>query len=51
MMPRMDGWAVLVALKSDPELGDIPVIMVTIVDDRKLAYSLGASDYTARGPG
>ncbi len=48
MMPRMDGWAVLAALKSDPELGDIPVIMVTIVDDRKLAYSLGASDYLTK---
>ena len=30
MMPRMDGWAVLTALKADPELRDIPVIMVTI---------------------
>jgi CheY-like chemotaxis protein len=44
----MDGWAVLAALKSDPELGDIPVIMVTIVDDKKLAYSLGASDYLTK---
>ena len=33
MMPGMDGWAVLRALKADPELADIPVIMVTIVDD------------------
>ena len=42
MMPGMDGWAVLAALKSDPELADIPVIMVTIVDDKNLGYSLGA---------
>ena len=40
MMPRMDGWSVLAALKSDPELAAIPVIMVTIVDDKNLAYSL-----------
>ncbi len=48
MMPQMDGWAVLTAIKSDPELAEIPVIMVTIVDDRNLAYSLGASDYLTK---
>jgi PAS domain S-box-containing protein len=48
MMPRMDGWSVLAALKSDPELAATPVIMVTIVDDKKLAYSLGASDYLTK---
>jgi CheY-like chemotaxis protein len=44
----MDGWSVLAALKSDPEMADIPVIMVTIVDDKNLAYSLGASDYLTK---
>ena len=48
MMPRMDGWTVLAALKSDRELAAIPVIMVTIVDDQDLAYSLGASDYLTK---
>ncbi len=48
MMPGMDGWTVLSALKSDPELADIPVIMVTIVDDRSTAYALGASDYLTK---
>ena len=48
MMPSMDGWAVLAALKSDPELADIPVIMVTIVDDKNLAYSLGAAAYLTK---
>ena len=48
MMPRMDGWSVLAALKSDPELAEIPVIMVTIVDDKNLGYSLGASDYLTK---
>ncbi len=45
MMPGMDGWAVLQALKSDPVLADIPVIMATMVGDRGLGYALGASDY------
>ncbi|MEO0406472.1 MAG: response regulator [Cyanobacteria bacterium P01_A01_bin.135] len=45
MMPSMDGWSVLSALKSDPSLASIPVVMATMVDDRSLGYSLGASDY------
>ncbi|MBV8817689.1 MAG: response regulator, partial [Acidobacteriaceae bacterium] len=45
IMPGMDGWAVLQALKSDPGLAHIPVIMATMVGDRGLGYALGASDY------
>jgi signal transduction histidine kinase/DNA-binding response OmpR family regulator len=45
MMPGMDGWAVLSTLKSDPSVSDIPVIMLTIVDDKNLGYGLGATDY------
>ena len=41
MMPDLDGWAVLTALKADPELRDIPVIMLTIIDDRNLGFALG----------
>ena len=48
MMPGMDGWAVLAALKSDPELAEIPVVMVTIVDDKNLGYALGAADYLTK---
>ncbi len=48
MMPRMDGWSVLSALKADPELADIPVIMVSIVQERALAVSLGAADYMVK---
>jgi GAF domain-containing protein/CheY-like chemotaxis protein len=48
MMPGMDGWAVLSALKADPDIADIPVIMLTIVDDRNLGYALGASDYLTK---
>ena len=48
LMPGMDGWAVLTALKADPELADIPVIMLTIVDDKNLGYALGAADYLTK---
>ncbi len=45
MMPDMDGWDVLSALKGDLTLRDIPVIMVTMVDDPERGFTLGASDY------
>ncbi len=48
MMPKMDGWAVLQQLKADPQLRDLPVIMVTIVDDKNLGYTLGAADYVTK---
>jgi PAS domain S-box-containing protein len=48
MMPHMDGWAVLSALKADPELADIPVVMETIVHEKGLAFSLGAEDYLTK---
>jgi GAF domain-containing protein/CheY-like chemotaxis protein len=48
MMPGLDGWAVLTALKADPAVADIPVIMLTIVDDKNLGYALGAADYLTK---
>ena len=48
MMPRTDGWAVLSLLKADPELADIPVIMVTMVQEKRLGFSLGAADYLTK---
>jgi len=48
MMPGMDGWAVLTALKADPIVADIPVVMLTIVDDKNLGYALGAADYLTK---
>ncbi len=44
MMPKMDGWSVLTALKADPRLAAIPVVMVTFVDERTLSATLGAVD-------
>jgi signal transduction histidine kinase/CheY-like chemotaxis protein/sugar lactone lactonase YvrE len=45
MMPSMDGWAVLTALKADPATTGIPVVMLTIVDDKNMGFALGAADY------
>jgi GAF domain-containing protein/CheY-like chemotaxis protein/anti-sigma regulatory factor (Ser/Thr protein kinase) len=48
LMPGMDGWSVLAALKADAALADIPVVMLTMLDDRNLGYALGASDYLTK---
>jgi signal transduction histidine kinase/DNA-binding response OmpR family regulator/HAMP domain-containing protein len=48
MMPKMDGWSVLTALKSDPDLAAIPVIVVTVTTDRGVALSLGAADFMTK---
>ena len=48
MMPGMDGWMVLSALKTDPALAEIPVIMASMIEERNLGYSLGASDYLVK---
>ena len=48
MMPGMDGWTVLSRLKSDSDLAHIPVIMLTIVDEKNRGYSLGAADYLTK---
>ena len=48
MMPHKDGWAVLSALKADPDVAHIPVIMVSMVDNKNMGYSLGAADYLTK---
>jgi CheY-like chemotaxis protein len=48
LMPGMDGWAVLSALKAEPELAGIPVIMLTMLDDKSLGFALGASEYLSK---
>ena len=45
MMPHVDGWAVLTALKADPDLAKIPVVMVTFNHDTGLGATLGAADH------
>jgi signal transduction histidine kinase/CheY-like chemotaxis protein len=48
MMPGVDGWSVLAALKAEPALADTPVIMLTMADDRNKAFALGASEYLTK---
>ena len=45
MMPRTDGWSVLSLLKAEPDLADIPVIIISSRREKGLALSLGAADY------
>jgi len=48
MMPGTDGWSVLTQLKADPEVADIPVVMLTILEDRGMGYALGAADFLTK---
>ena len=48
MMPGMDGWTVLTALKDEVTLRDIPVIMLTMVDDPERGFALGAAEYATK---
>jgi signal transduction histidine kinase/DNA-binding response OmpR family regulator len=48
LMPGMDGWAVLTALKADSVLAAIPVIMLSIADEKQMGYALGAAEYLTK---
>jgi CheY-like chemotaxis protein/two-component sensor histidine kinase len=48
MMPHRDGWSVLQELKSDPELSSIPVIILSIMENKALGFSLGIADYIVK---
>jgi len=48
VMPGLDGWAVLTALKGDPVTAEIPVVMLSVVDEKNLAFALGASEYLTK---
>jgi CheY-like chemotaxis protein len=48
LMPGMDGWTVLRSLKADPATSPIPVVMVSMLDDRDVGHALGASDYLTK---
>jgi len=48
LMPGIDGWSVLSKLKADPILAHIPVIMLTILDEKPLGVALGASGYLTK---
>jgi len=48
LMPGMDGWTVLRSLKADPITASIPVVMVSMLDDREIGFALGAADYLTK---
>jgi CheY-like chemotaxis protein len=48
LVPRIDGWEVLRRLKAEPGLKDVPVVMVTVVDERDVGLALGAVDYLVK---
>ena len=48
MMPTMDGWAVLAKLKEDDMINQIPVVMLSMVDNQSLGFALGATDYLTK---
>jgi signal transduction histidine kinase/CheY-like chemotaxis protein len=48
LMPQMDGWRALKELKADAALRDIPVIMVTVLNERGMAIPLGAADFMTK---
>jgi CheY-like chemotaxis protein len=50
-LPGVDGWSVLQTLKDDPDTRDIPVIVVSIVDERARGVALGAAEYLVKPVG
>jgi adenylate cyclase len=48
MMPDLDGWTVLAAIKGDPALAGIPVVLMSIVDHKNRGYALGAAEYLVK---
>jgi signal transduction histidine kinase/CheY-like chemotaxis protein len=47
-MPDLDGWTVLAAIKGDPALANIPVVLMSIIDEKSRGYTLGAADYLVK---
>jgi GAF domain-containing protein/CheY-like chemotaxis protein len=48
MMPDLDGWTVLAAIKGDPALASIPVVLMSIAEEKNRGYALGAADYLVK---
>jgi DNA-binding response OmpR family regulator len=48
ILPEADGWEVLSALRRESELARIPVIVITVSDDRERGLSLGATEYIVK---
>jgi len=48
MLPGMDGWEAIGRLKGDPATREIPLLVLSIVDNQELGYRLGADDYLVK---
>ena len=48
LLPRRNGWELLAELKSDPVTSDIPVLIVSMVDDQGAGFALGAAEYLVK---
>ncbi len=48
LLGESSGWDILASLKADPELSKIPVIMVSIIDDKDRGFTLGANEYMTK---
>ncbi|TVM00673.1 MAG: hypothetical protein CV087_12825 [Candidatus Brocadia sp. WS118] len=48
MLPKKDGWEVLKELKEDPDVKDIPVLVISLVDNKDIGFGLGATDYLSK---
>lgn len=48
MLPKKDGWEVLKELKEDKDTKDIPVLVISIIDNKDIGFGLGATDYLCK---
>ena len=48
ILPDMDGWSVLTQLQTDPSLADIPIIIISMIDEKRKGYALGALEYMVK---
>jgi CheY-like chemotaxis protein len=51
LLPSIDGWEVLAQLKADPQTAPIPVIVVSMLDERGRGFALGAAEYLVKPVG
>jgi signal transduction histidine kinase/DNA-binding response OmpR family regulator len=47
-LPRLDGWDVLARLKADPATASLPVVIVSMIDERGRGFALGAAEYLVK---
>jgi len=48
LLPKLDGWDLLASVKADPDVADIPVIIVSMLDERGKGFALGAAEYLVK---